>query len=100
MPGMQRTTQAEEDLIEIWIYSARQWGEAQADKYLHTLEACCRKIDSGEIAGKQPLSSYPRLRVVRCGQHYLFFLTGEVLVLIAVLHEKMDCIARLQSRFA
>ena len=43
--------QAEQDLLEIWLYTFNQWGEQQADIYLDDL--------SGAMAllAEQPLAS-------------------------------------------
>jgi toxin ParE1/3/4 len=64
--------QAEKDLIEIWSYTADKWGKAQADRYLHQLDACFEKIAQRKMAEKQPLPSYKKLKSVRCEHHYVF----------------------------
>lgn len=92
------TRQAEADLLEIWHYTAKTWGRMQADRYLRQLESCFKKIAKGEIVGKRPLSSYENLISVRYEHHYVFFLSGEQQVILAVLHEKMDFISRLKNR--
>lgn len=42
---------AETDLLDIWIWTDEQFGEAQADRYLDQLEiamkACCHMPESG-----------------------------------------------------
>ncbi len=39
MTAIQKTREVEQDLIEIWLYTAEKWGDAQADKYLHIIIA-------------------------------------------------------------
>ena len=57
------------------------------------------RISRGEaITEKQPLSTQPLLRVVRCEHHYVFYLKKKTPVIIAVLHEKMDVMQRLAGR--
>ena len=45
---------------------------------------------------------YPGLRSVLCQHHYIFSLTRQnaPAVVLAVLHERMDLIARLRNRLA
>jgi len=89
---------AKEDLIDIWCYSAKQFGEAQADHYVRLLEQKFEKIGKGELQTKQPLENHSLLRVARCEHHYVFFIKKEIPVVIAILHEKMNLIARIEDR--
>ncbi|WP_246047892.1 type II toxin-antitoxin system RelE/ParE family toxin [Hankyongella ginsenosidimutans] len=43
---------------------------------------------------------YPGLRMVRCQHHYIFCLprTGQPPLIVAILHKRMDMMARLGSR--
>ena len=100
MRGYELTAYAKKDLIAIWRYTCDTWGEAQADVYLYKIETGFSKIAKGKILGKQPLTSYAKLQSVRCEHHYIFFLTGDKPIILAVLHEKMDFIARLKKRLA
>ena len=43
---------AEEDLIGIWVYTYRRWGEAQADKYLYQIELGLNQICVTPQVGK------------------------------------------------
>lgn len=95
MPGLAKTRLVEQDLVDIWLYTADKWGEAQADKYLHTLESCFEKIGHGH-ARLRPLDS--DIFFVRCEHHYIFVLADKKPIVIAVLHEKMDMLARLKKR--
>lgn len=38
MPSIIKQSLAEQDLIDIWLYSWQYWGEQQADDYLDALE--------------------------------------------------------------
>ena len=39
MPRILTQSLAEQDLIDIWLYTLNEWGEYQADKYLDDLDA-------------------------------------------------------------
>ena len=49
MLNIYQQTQAKQDLIDIWLYTANRWGETQADKYLDGLE------NSLQLLAEQPL---------------------------------------------
>jgi hypothetical protein len=38
---------AESDLVDIWLYSFREWGEFQADEYIDELNAAVTSLSSG-----------------------------------------------------
>jgi toxin ParE1/3/4 len=38
------TRSAQEDLIDIWLYTQETWGEAQADVYQDALHLCCERL--------------------------------------------------------
>lgn len=91
------TASAREDLIDIWLYTHRTWGEAQADIYNGELESCCERI----IAGHAHVRRVPETEVWQhhCRHHYIFFLKRDAdVVVIAVFHENMDLLRRLRSR--
>ena len=41
---IRRTPAAEQDLIDIWLYTAREWGADQADLYLDALDAALSRL--------------------------------------------------------
>ena len=95
MSSIQKTCQAEEDLIAIWRYTAVKWGETQADKYIRKIEACFEKIGQGSALLRTLTEN---VQFIRCEHHYIFILTGKKPIVIAILHEKMDFLARLKKR--
>ncbi len=86
---------AERDLVGIWDYTAEKWGEKQAAIYLRKIGACLEKVRAGRIALK---SFAEKLRYIRAEHHYIFVLTEPQPTVIAVLHEKMDILARMKDR--
>lgn len=102
MPAAYRITpEAKEDLRAIARYTLDTWGETQHERYRNQLANCFHRIASGEVVKRQFSDIYPGLCVVRCEHHYVFYLeaksVGPVSIL-AVLHENMDCLARLKKR--
>jgi toxin ParE1/3/4 len=92
------TRSAREDLIDIWLYTQENWGEAQADLYQDALHLCCEQIAAGRAQVKL-VPGLDRIRSHRCQHHYLFFIEqNSSIVIIAVLHERMNLIDRLRDR--
>lgn len=84
--------------MEIWLYTQATWSDKQADLYQQNLHDCCKKIAIGN-ANTKPVIGIDRVNVLRCHHHYIFFIErNDAIVIIAVLHERMDLVARLKDR--
>lgn len=94
------TPAARQDVRDIWLYTAEQWGERQADRYTGFLETCCRRIAGKKARSKTFSERYPQVQVTRCQQHYVFFLhpEGQKPLIVAVLHGRMDMLSRIGER--
>jgi toxin ParE1/3/4 len=82
---------AETDLREIWLYSFKTWGEAQADRYLGELGAGLRECGAEPERGKCRDGVRPGYwsRLIRRHVAFYTFTENEVLVQ-RVLHGSMD----------
>ncbi|NEP57747.1 MAG: type II toxin-antitoxin system RelE/ParE family toxin [Symploca sp. SIO2G7] len=91
---------AEQDLLDIWEYTYETWGIEQADYYLDQLEVACQNIAAGTAFYKSWQEIHPDLISVHCQHHYLFALYNQTdkPLIIAVMHERMDFLARLKDR--
>ncbi|WP_333606567.1 type II toxin-antitoxin system RelE/ParE family toxin [Arsukibacterium sp.] len=90
------TPKAVSDLVQIWLYTCEEWGTAQADKYVDSLEVGMKQLLNHPLLGANyahVLAGYRRLQVEH---HAVFYqvLDAEVLI-IRVLHEDMDAPQRL-----
>ena len=96
------TPEAKQDIRNIWLYTVEHWGERQADRYVDLLEAGFWKIAQRRIIPRTFSERYPRVLVTRCEHHYVFYLhpEGQRPRIIAVLHENMDMLARLEDRLS
>lgn len=90
--------EAQEDLREIARYTEAKWGAAQARRYAAQLDACFNAIADGHPAARRFSAHDLQQQVVRCEHHFVFFLTEEMPIIIAVFHERMDLLARLKQR--
>ncbi|RLL54068.1 type II toxin-antitoxin system RelE/ParE family toxin [Mariprofundus sp. EBB-1] len=86
------------DLVNIENYTAKTWGEAQADKYLAQLEQRINWLAGHVQLGRSRedieygLFSFPE------GHHIVFYrLNGSLLEVARILHESMDVTQQLSS---
>lgn len=92
------TPEALDDLESIWRYTAEQWGARQAASYTGRLEAVCETIASSEVESMPFTTDEGSCFMARCEHHRIFFHEGLEIVIIAILHERMDLIRRLEER--
>ena len=60
---------ATKDLADIDQYSVREWGEAQADRYLNQLEACFFRLAKNPLLGRECSTIRPGLRRIEHGTY-------------------------------
>ncbi len=94
------TSDAEADLRGIIRHTRKEWGAAQVRSYVAKLEAGITCVAAGQGAFRELDALYPALRVARCEHHYIFCLPREnaPALIVAILHERMDLMARLAGR--
>ena len=82
---------AEADLLEIWLWTHRQFGEAQADRYLDELDASMRRCGEKPESGKDRDALRQGYRSQLIGKHTVFYTFKNTEVIIQrVLHASMD----------
>ena len=94
------TKDAEADLEGIAHYTIIEWGEVQASLYIDKLHQCFQKLATKNIRSKTFSQQFPHVFVTSCEHHCVFSLhhEKEKPLIIAVLHERMDMLARLKTR--
>lgn len=85
------SARAQADLRNIWLYSFKNWGEAQADRYLDELDAglrgCAAEPERGRRRDEVRTGYWSRL--VR--RHVAFYtVTADEVLIQRVLHGGMD----------
>jgi toxin ParE1/3/4 len=91
MIGYRLTETADRQLQEIWRYSRDRWGAARADAYLAVIDDALKDA----ITLPALLRARPELgeEIVarKAGSHVAYgVLQGEVLLVVAILHGRMD----------
>lgn len=94
------TRSAQNDLRDIAIYTSKQWGRDQAFKYAGDLDQCFEAIVNGHIIEKAVSKNTPDIFYHRMQKHIIFYqkLENNDLIILAILHEKVDLMKRLQDR--
>ena len=91
MAEFRLTPAAERDLESIWTYTARQWGQRQADRYIDDLStafAQCAEAPETAPSCEHIRSGYRCWRVER---HRVYFqVTDYGIAVVRILHERMD----------
>jgi len=96
------TAAADGDLLAIARYTIKKWGIQQARRCEIALEMCFSAIGRGKIRPRLFLKKRPELLFTHCEHHYIFYIGREndLPLIIAVLHENMNLVARLKNRLS
>lgn len=90
--GYRLTRRAEQDVIEIYIYGAREFGAAQADAYHDKLETAFDLLASQPYIARERNELAPPVRIHPVGAHIVVYLvddTGDILI-VRVRHGRED----------
>lgn len=91
MAKVEITEAADRDLTDIYLYSHREFGERQADRYLAGLEDCFRQLSERPLFARSADHLRHRYRRFEHGSHIIFFVTIEDGIrVVRVLHRRMD----------
>lgn len=86
-----KQTQVDQDLIEIWLYTVKEWGEQQADKYLDDLDAAIQLLAEQPLICRERVDLVPPVRIQHHGHHLIVYLAlDDGINVVRVLHENMD----------
>lgn len=89
--SLSKQTTAEQDLIDIWLYTYQEWGEEQADHYLEQIENGLLRLVENPNLGidcSYIRDGYRRFPLLHHKVYYR--LTDHSIEIIRLLHERMD----------
>jgi plasmid stabilization system protein ParE len=100
LTGYILTDAAEADMRGIIRYTRKEWGNAQARRYIVKLEQGIARLASRQGTFKDMSALYPALLMSHCEHHYVFCLPRESspALIVAIFHDRMDLLARLADR--
>lgn len=91
MPVARLGGRAEQDLMDIWLYTEERWGPAQADAYLDAIALGVQRLVEHPEAGTKRDSVRDGYRVLFIQQHAVYYrLTPTGVHVVRVLHGRMD----------
>jgi Plasmid stabilization system protein len=98
MEQVHKTSLAEQDLIEIWLYTYNEWGELQADLYLDSFEQALDLIAGQPRICRLREEFDPPVRIYLHQRHLIvYWEINDGIEVIRVLHEGMDVDARIEE---
>ena len=89
---------ADADLAEIYVYSYRSFGEAQADAYYGDLSGCLRMLAENPRLGRPAGTRHQGLMRHAHAGHVIFYLIENTgIFIVRVLHHSMDSERHIES---
>ena len=91
MAGYALSPAAQADLSEIWDYTARRWGEAQAERYTREIQATYEGLSLGTLVGLSAEDIRPGYHKFGVGSHVMYYRErAGTLEIVRILHRRMD----------
>jgi len=88
---------AEQDLENIWLYSADNWSADQADAYLDSLENTLQLLSTSPELARERSEFDPPVRIYPVGRHLVIYREhGDSLDVLRVLGARQDWISVLR----
>jgi toxin ParE1/3/4 len=83
--------EADEDLIQIWGYLAREASERAADRQLHDIDRLCARLEAWPLSGRARDELLPSMRSALADPYIVFYRVGRnAIEIIRVLHGRRD----------
>jgi toxin ParE1/3/4 len=87
---------AENDLADIYVYSAKEWGSAQADAYLQSIDDAFQQLNQYPKLGRDYGLVRPNVRAYDINSHVILYKKIQSgIVIIRILHGSMDVLRHL-----
>ena len=91
MAGYALSPAARADIEEIWDYTVRHWGEAQAERYTRNIRDACEALGDGTLSGRSAEDIRAGYRKTAVGSHVMFYrVRAGVLEIVRILHRNTD----------
>ena len=82
---------AKNDLIDIFKYGLRQWGQAQSESYLSIIKNQFWSLTRQPLMGNERPELLPDIRSLPIESHTLFYrVTADRIEIVRVLHGRQD----------
>jgi toxin ParE1/3/4 len=92
------TPEAENDLIGIYVYGFKSFGEGQAEKYFSEMEGCFQLLSETPLICRERTEFTPPVRIHHHGRHLIIYvIRDDFILIIRILHDSMDLPRHLSS---
>ncbi len=99
MGVFQLTPDAKASVMQIARYTQKTWGIRQRNSYLKLIDDCFQVLAEAPMQGKARPEIHHILRSYPVGKHIVFYIIKQdYIVIVNVLHERMDTMRYLQSQ--
>jgi toxin ParE1/3/4 len=93
-----RSTEAQEDLLDIWHYGANEWSPEQADQHLHDIDNMCDRLRDDPKLGHKRDDLMRGMRSIYIRPHLIFYqISAGAVTIVRVLHERFDAAMRFRQ---
>src|SRR5882672_72358 len=90
--------QAQEDLLSIWHFGAREWSPEQADRHLRDIEDMTDRLRDDPKLGHKRDDLIRGLRSILIRPHLIFYqLSAGTVTIVRVLHQRFDTETRFRQ---
>ena len=88
---MERSKDADRDLLDIYLHGAAKFGVGQSETYLAKLAACMNQVAMNPLRSTLRTEFRPPVRLFSCGSHLLVYLISNdnAVVIVRILHKRM-----------
>jgi toxin ParE1/3/4 len=91
MPSFLLKPRARKDLEGIWFYTLENWGESQADSYIHDLNEAFKGLAKNPEKGRLCEDIRKGYRKYLIGKHVFFYWEiDKGIEVVRILHQNMD----------
>ncbi len=98
MVAFRLTADAKASLMQIANHTQKTWGKKQRVTYLRMLDDCFCSLAIKPVQGKTRPDLHHALRSHPAGKHIVFYIAKQDhIVIVNVLHERMDPMQHIQS---
>ena len=83
---------ARADLEQIWDYTCQRWDDDQAEEYVREIQRAIERVVDNPMIGRACDELRPGYRKHAVGSHTLYYriVSGDVINVVRILHQRMD----------
>jgi len=98
MAAFRLTADAKTSLMQIARYTQKTWGRKQRVTYLRMIDDCFCSLAANPMQGRSRPDLHHALRSHPVGKHIVFYIARQDhIVIVNVLHERMDPVKHIQQ---